>query len=34
MVAKYTAPALTKWLITRLNKAELPAVQEILRSGA
>jgi bile acid:Na+ symporter, BASS family len=34
MVAKYTAPALTKWLITRLNKTELPVVQEIMRSGA
>jgi len=34
MVAKYTAPALTKWLITRLNKVELPAAREILRSGA
>jgi bile acid:Na+ symporter, BASS family len=33
MVAKYTAPALTKWLITRLNRVELPAMQEILRTG-
>ena len=29
MVAKYTAPALTKWLITRLNTVELPAIASI-----
>jgi predicted Na+-dependent transporter len=34
MVAKYTAPALTKWLIARLNKAEFPAMQEVLRRSA
>ena len=34
MVAKYTAPALTKWLIARLNKAEFPAMQEVLHRSA
>jgi predicted Na+-dependent transporter len=28
MVAKYTCPALTKWLIARLNKAVLPEIDE------
>jgi BASS family bile acid:Na+ symporter len=34
MVAKYTAPALTKWLIARLNKSELPAIPEAARRSA
>jgi predicted Na+-dependent transporter len=34
MIAKYTAPALTKWLIVRLNKAEPQALPQILDAGA
>ena len=34
MVAKYTSPALTRWLIARLNKTELPKMQEAVRSRA
>ena len=34
MVAKYTSPALTRWLIARLNKTELPKMQEAVGSRA
>ncbi len=34
MIAKYTAPALTKPLIARLNRTALPVVSQVLGSGA
>jgi hypothetical protein len=34
MVAKYTSPALTKWLIARLNKTTLPEISAAVRSSA
>ena len=34
MVAKYTCPALTKWLIARLNQAEQPKIQEVMARRA
>jgi hypothetical protein len=34
MVAKYTSPALTKWLIARLNKTKFPEISETVRRRA
>lgn len=34
MVAKYTCPALTKWLIARLNKTALPEIKEQVARSA
>ncbi len=33
MIAKYTAPALTKRLVARLNRTEISAIPEVLGSG-
>jgi predicted Na+-dependent transporter len=33
MIAKYTAPALTKWLIVRVNKADTPVLRGALDIG-